>query len=63
MEDHQIEIIDLDEDHRNISLSWFAHKTWSQTKVCYEKTFIYIKEEERMSGYPGLDESICNVSI
>ena len=26
LEDHQIEIIDLYEDDKNISLSWFAHK-------------------------------------
>ena len=45
LEDHQVEIIDLDEDDTNISFRWFAHKTWSQRKVCYEKFFLYIKRK------------------
>ena len=31
------------------------------TKVT--KNFLLHKEENRMSGWPGLDESVCNVFI
>lgn len=32
-------------------------------KSLLRKNFLVHKEEDRMSGWPGLDESVCNIFI